>query len=147
MSTKSTIKYGDDFHFYNECFEDDKVYLELDKASWDADSTGRITVGIPIAIWEFIKDTPSTEFKYAHMSDSDLEKDVTNYVDERIAKYNSEEDTAKAWTNFIGCIPYGLASDPRDEQISRGIDYYTCIREKELKTVNKIKSYKRKNKH
>ncbi len=29
MSTKATIKYGDSFHLYNDCFDDDAIYLEL----------------------------------------------------------------------------------------------------------------------
>ncbi len=34
MSTKSTIRYGDDFHLYEEVFEPDVVYLELDDVDW-----------------------------------------------------------------------------------------------------------------
>lgn len=30
MSTKSTIRYGDRWHLYQECLEDDAVYLELE---------------------------------------------------------------------------------------------------------------------
>lgn len=31
MSTKSTITHGDDFHIYQEIFEGDVVYLQIDK--------------------------------------------------------------------------------------------------------------------
>ncbi len=30
MSTKSTIRYGDRWHLYQECLEDGAVYLELE---------------------------------------------------------------------------------------------------------------------
>jgi hypothetical protein len=36
MSTRSTISYSDDYHLYQECFENDNVYLRLDSGDWDA---------------------------------------------------------------------------------------------------------------
>ncbi len=34
MSTKATIRYGEDFHLYEEVFEPDVVYLALDDVEW-----------------------------------------------------------------------------------------------------------------
>ena len=36
MSTRCTIAYSDDFHLYQECFEQDNVYLRLDASDWAA---------------------------------------------------------------------------------------------------------------
>lgn len=36
MSTRCTISYDDDFHLYQECFEQDNVYLSLDEGDWSA---------------------------------------------------------------------------------------------------------------
>ena len=36
MSTRCTIAYNDDFHLYQECFEQDNVYLRLDAGDWAA---------------------------------------------------------------------------------------------------------------
>jgi hypothetical protein len=36
MSTRCTIGYDDNFHLYQECFEQDNVYLKLEKGSWSA---------------------------------------------------------------------------------------------------------------
>jgi len=36
MSTRCTIAYSDDFHLYQECFEQDNVYLRLDDGDWAA---------------------------------------------------------------------------------------------------------------
>ena len=36
MSTRCTIAYSDDFHLYQECFEQDNVYLRLDSGDWAA---------------------------------------------------------------------------------------------------------------
>lgn len=34
MSTKSGIRSGEGFYLYEECFEPDTVYLELDDVEW-----------------------------------------------------------------------------------------------------------------
>ncbi len=36
MSTKCTISYDSEYHLYQECFENDNVYLRLDAGDWDA---------------------------------------------------------------------------------------------------------------
>lgn len=39
MSTKATIVHGNDFHFYEECFEDDAVYLSIHPEEWSFDGS------------------------------------------------------------------------------------------------------------
>ena len=36
MSTRCTLTYDDDFHLYQECFENDNIYLRLDSGDWSA---------------------------------------------------------------------------------------------------------------
>jgi len=36
MSTRCTIAYDDTFHLYQECFENDNVYLKLEGKGWAA---------------------------------------------------------------------------------------------------------------
>ena len=36
MSTRCSLAYSDDFHLYQECFENDNVYLRLDSGDWSA---------------------------------------------------------------------------------------------------------------
>ena len=36
MSTRCTLTYDDDFHLYQECFENNNVYLRLDSGDWSA---------------------------------------------------------------------------------------------------------------
>ena len=53
MSTKCTLKYGDDYHFYEECFDMEHVYLEIDGADFSACKDG-VMVEIPRRIWNEI---------------------------------------------------------------------------------------------
>jgi len=67
MSTRCTISYDDQFHLYQECFENDNVYLALDGAGWqagmttatvdwrDGDSTSpRLCLQLDVTLWRKI---------------------------------------------------------------------------------------------
>ncbi len=70
MSTRCTIAYDQkDFHFYQECFENDNVYLELDGDGWaasldtanvdwreDTGSRPRLGLKIDVTLWRKIVD-------------------------------------------------------------------------------------------
>lgn len=62
MSTKVTLSHNDDYHLYEECFEQENVWLQLDNptelsvyAHHEEKSAGSsVTVAIPIATWRHI---------------------------------------------------------------------------------------------
>jgi len=50
-----TIEYGDDFHLYEECFERDNVWLELENVQASVSTNPNfVKIGIPIKIWRKI---------------------------------------------------------------------------------------------
>ena len=67
MSTRCTISYDNNHHLYQECFENDNVYLELDGDGWqagittatvdwrDGDSTSpRLSLQLDVTLWRKI---------------------------------------------------------------------------------------------
>ena len=58
MSTRCTIGYGEGYHLYEECFDQDKVWLELEgKVSdieYNSHSDGCLIVGIDVTTWRAI---------------------------------------------------------------------------------------------
>ncbi len=59
MSTKMTIGYNNDkgFHLYEECFESDNVYLQLDGTSHKVlkeELSGELTISIDVQTWRMI---------------------------------------------------------------------------------------------
>jgi len=50
MSTKATISYGPDFHLFEECFDGESVYLEVENTDFEVDPN-RVAVKIPLDIW------------------------------------------------------------------------------------------------
>lgn len=57
MSTKCTIGYGPNFHLYEECFDTDHVWLQLDGNAGQLEFNSndkRIRVAIDITVWRKI---------------------------------------------------------------------------------------------
>lgn len=148
MSTKSTIAYSDDkkygFHLYNECFEDDTVYLEI----------GDQTMQIPLAVWEAIRGYSGGNLEMAAKSDAEIRTMVEEFVDDRIArvkearkvKGKKDREGRIAWISLCGGIPFGPATDSREKQVASGIAEYTRRRsyqKKILAVAGKIKSAQR----
>lgn len=46
MSTKITIRHGPQYHLYEECFDDDQIYLSLESISFIGSSSAEF-VGPP----------------------------------------------------------------------------------------------------
>ena len=55
MSTKSTIAHGDEFHIYQEMFEGENAYLQIDKHGGFVQIIGdRVTVSLPPSLLDQI---------------------------------------------------------------------------------------------
>lgn len=127
MSTKSTIAYGDSFHFYHEMLDENYVYLELEGVMYEA-SYNCVMVPIPIHIWEVIRKRGAPDLSLVDKSDEELLIQIEQDVNERIRAYEQDPTSFAA---FFGCIPYGKASNPRSEQVQRGMEYYKARRQRQ----------------
>jgi hypothetical protein len=133
MSTKATIAHGSNFHFYHEALDYNHVYLELEGMEFEA-GYGRVMVCIPIHIWETIRHLGAARLDLINHTDEDLLKMVEDHVDKRIAEYQemhrqNPERTGRL--KILGCIPYGLADESRENQIKSGMEYYRDERQRQ----------------
>ncbi|HEX8998788.1 MAG TPA: hypothetical protein VGB07_02745 [Blastocatellia bacterium] len=141
MSTKSTIAYGDNFHFYHEACDDDHVYLELEGMEFEA-GHGRVMVSIPMHIWETIRPLGGARLELVNHTDEDLLAMVEADVDERIARYEEllrENADRAGFASLCGLFVYGGADDPREEQIKSGMEHHRRERERQRTTLAAIK--------
>src|SRR5438874_9471962 len=123
MSTKATIAYGKNFHFYHEVFDDNFVYLELEGVEFEA-GYNRVMVPIPIHIWEVIRRYPGIDLDWADKSDAEISQHVEGEVDERIKRYAETDQNGRRLFRVLGSMVYGSADEPREKQIAAGIDYF-----------------------
>lgn len=149
MSTKCSIAYSNtqphSFHFYQECFDEENVYLELEGVEFNA-TNNRVTVTIPVAIWEVIRGYESVDLSLANCSDAEISAIVEAKVTERITEYRScDNEQTKRFIAISGSICYGSAELPRTEQINRGMQYYLEARERQIVIRNQILALKAMN--
>jgi hypothetical protein len=145
MSTKSTVAYGPNFHLYREALDDHYIYLELEGAQFEA-SYNRMMVPIPVHIWEVIRRYAGVDLSFADKTDEEIRAYVEREVDERIERYNQEENPkAKGLLAFLGSIPYGTTDSAREEQITQGMSYFLALRENQQQIQKAIEDLERLN--
>jgi hypothetical protein len=135
MSTKSSFAHGKNFHFYNECFDDQHLYLELENTEFEVFQTqrpnskefgGRVMVRIPLETWITIQQVKPPHMDLVGKSDQDLLEMVQTHVDERIARYKAATtDRLRAVESGFGSFVYGRATESRSAQIRRGLAHVT----------------------
>lgn len=85
MSTKVTVAYGENFYLYQEVFDEDFIYLELEEVQFEA-SYNRVMMPIPIHIWEVIRKYKGIDLSWASRTDEEILRYVEEEVDKRIQK-------------------------------------------------------------
>lgn len=136
MSTKSSLAYSDPVHLYQECFDQNHVYLELEGTELEYEvSRDRVMVRIPVGIWEAIRQVSTTRFELAPLTDAELETMVRAEVQERVdtlAKWKQQHpDKEPGIVDFAGCLVYGRASEPFEQQVENALSYYRQRQEHE----------------
>jgi hypothetical protein len=136
MSTKSSLAHGSGFHLYHECFEQDNVYLELEKAHFEC-YPDRVTVAIPIVVWEVIRQSAGADFSWVAKSDDEIRSYVEQEVHERITDFQNKDSESKRFL-FVGNGVFGDASEPKENQIEKGLAFYFGERDRQRKIFEQI---------
>lgn len=145
MSTKSTIAYGDNFHFYREALDRDHVYLQLDTTHFEA-GYSHVMIPIPIHIWETIRHLGVAELDLVDQSDEQLLARVQKEVEERVAKYQKIARERPSYGNLFaiaGSLVYGTADAPLDSQVRDGMEYFRRERRRQQEVQTRIMSLRR----
>lgn len=144
MSTKATIRHGENFHFYEECFDDARVYLSLEDSYFEA-YPDRVVVAIPLDVWEGIKNSFHADISYADKTNAEIRTEVEENVRARIERNAKLKKADKKFSAIFGMFQYGDVNLPEEEQIKNGIKHFTKIRKKHKELKNKIEQIKENN--
>ena len=143
MSTKSSLAWGDDFHLYEEIFEEGVVHLELRGVDFQANRDA-VEVAIPIAIWESIRQVGVATFELADRTDVELEAMAQAEVAARAAR---REEDRRAGREFrfldLHDNAHGPSSDPEADRVARVVAYLAKARADQRALREKIASYRR----
>lgn len=139
MSTKYSLAYADNFHFYHDLMdEEESFYLRISKTDFEA-CPGSVTIKIPPEVWGTIRQIP-VDLSYADKTDEELRLLVEKEVDERIENYNQATEDRKALVEFCGSRVYGCYMD-RQTQIDSGFKYFKNLRKKHLTILAMMQSH------
>jgi hypothetical protein len=144
MTVKATLAYGKNFHFYHEALDNNHVYLELEDVSYDV-GYRRVMVAIPIDVWEVIRALGAAKLDLTEATDRDLLRLVEERVDARIAEYEGLKDSSSEQATrvrFSESLEFGLADEPREKQVTRGVEYYKVERERQREVRIRISQHK-----
>jgi len=95
---------------------------------------GTHEIEIPIAVWEAMRRyCPDYGQKAKDMTDEQIEAEVRRRVSERLQACGNDRDGLSALCGCGGNYSIGVASQPEEEQVKRGIESYKESREKARK--------------
>jgi hypothetical protein len=118
MSTKITLYFDEKIHFFQECFDENNVYLTQDDKSCSVSQTLRLDqiVGIVKSInIESLK-------KQAALTD----EQILDFVQKTVSARKNSSNTI---SHMFGALVYGDAGDSIDEQVARGFKHYAAKRD------------------
>ncbi|MBK1875605.1 hypothetical protein [Pelagicoccus mobilis] len=138
MSTKSGITHGSGFYLYKECFEDDRIYLRLEKPQFEA-TPDELTLSIPIEIWEHIRHYKAMETPYAKLSNAELDT-----MAKVLAKQAREASRKEGRERIFGALnPLTVNTEELSEEnaIAEIASRLRKQRDKERALLDKIESF------
>jgi hypothetical protein len=147
MSTKASLAHGEHFHFYEECFDDKNVYLELENTEFEVtqsqrrdskDLNGRVMVRIPLEIWITLQQVKPPHMDLAGKTDRELLELVQTDVDQRIGRYKAATtDRLRNLESVFGSLVYGQADKARSVQIRPGLAHVTRQRNQQREILER----------
>lgn len=150
MSTKLSLAHGEHFHLYNECFDDQHVYLELGNTEFEVtqiqrpnskEFNTRVMVRIPLETWITIQQVKPPHMELADKNDQELLEMVRHQVNERIARYKAaSSDRLRTFESVHGSFVYGRADTARSVQIQRGLAHITKKRDQQRAILERSKA-------
>ena len=138
MSTKSTLRNGPQHHLYEEAFDDGAVFLSLEGCDFSAEPN-HVTVRIPLAVWEHIRDATIASFDLAALSDEDLDKFVRAKWQER--QQRIAESTQPAFAKAFGCLIW--RGDTPSAELANGFEWYSDERSRQRVLRDEIEKLQR----
>lgn len=135
MSTKITLYYDDDIHFYTECFDEDHVHMKFNREADPVEVRVRLTTEQVVGLSKMVN--IDSLRRQSNITDEQILNHVKGTVDARFK-------TTDFFGQFSGVLIYGSTEDPVENQIASGVAHYTKIRDRLKALVNALDDGKRR---
>lgn len=138
MSTKIGIAHGKGFYLYKECFEDDRVYLRLEKPQFEA-TPDDLTLSIPIEIWELVRQCKIVETPYAKLSNTELASMARDLAKE--ARERPNKEGAERFAGSLNPLTAGIEDLSDEDALAEVSSRLSKRRVKERALLEKIETF------
>lgn len=129
MSTKCSIYYDSKTHIYQECFDENNIYIDI-----DADN---VSTHIKLGLREILTILKCLNYeklkKQAFITNEQIEKYCKSCIESRQQEKNNI-------SMMFGDMIFGHPDLPIQEQIANGIKFYTKKRDSLQKVVELVES-------
>ncbi len=114
MSTRITLWHNEDFHLYEEGFDNENVYLEIKTAPF----IEQLVVKIPLPVWkEMRKHTIEPCESYLDLSDEELTQEAARSVDEHRAWLDAHRSSPVS--GLSGVLLFGPPESSREKMVEK----------------------------
>ena len=127
MSTKITLFYNQEVHVYQECFDEDNVFVNFDSVHFK--------VTKKLSLEEFVGIGSSINYDSMLRQAEVTDEQIRSYVESRVA---ARSQTHCPFSQFHETTIFGDMSDPVQQQIARGVAFYSKKRYKIKSLVEKV---------
>ncbi len=144
MGTKKTLLSGKSYEIYHQCFDEENIYIDLSDIEVEKIDENKHTIVMPVWLWEKIrKVSPRIDLSLSKFTDEEINNKVVEEVNSRIRELSlfGSDDAMAKFIRVSDHIKFGSVSTTKEEQIKKGILYYTKEREKQIKILNKLKNF------
>ena len=95
MSTKATIAFGETFHLYTDYREKGYIWLELDQPVKFSADEHAVQVGLPFALWEYLRTFAAAKTDLAAKTDAELRAIARERIATTIERYQADREKVK----------------------------------------------------
>jgi hypothetical protein len=120
MSTKSTLWYSEQLHLYQDAFDVENVYLDIETQSPYLE---QVTIKIPLSSWkEMRKQTIQPAERYSDLSNEEMLAEAARAVDEQRARLEAAPDGP--FKQLAGAFLFDSPESERAEMIDHFLRVY-----------------------
>jgi hypothetical protein len=131
VSTRTTLWHNEDFHLYQEGFDEENVYLEIRSRYFES-----LIFKLPLMAWkEMRQHTIQPMERYLDFSDEELRAEAEREVDEHRRELAGQPDSP--FKGFLGSFTFGPKDSSREEMIEHFLNRYWPESRREARDVQR----------
>ena len=131
MSTKISLFYNDRIHIYQECFDEENIFI--------ATNHPHLQITQELSLDDFVAMTASINLQSLLKQANITDEKIKNYVELQVAKRAKNECI---FSLLHESVIFGKKTDSFHDQVKRGIEFYTKKRNRLQNLLEKIKVQK-----